>query len=285
VNLYSDSFGIGELARRTGLTVSTLRAWEHRHGFPHPDRRESGHRRYTQRDVDAVRAVLEARASGKTLAAALAQASLAHQHVRSSVLATLRRELPDTATFVLSKLSMHAISRAIEDEALSRSAHPLLIGGFQHERFWRASEARWRHLAKGATATIALGAGVRRRQRDRLWEIPLTTDMPITLEWFVICDSPSFSACLAAVEIAAPRRRLTTTQYERSRRFDALWTINATAVRQAARTACAIATSATPALAEITDAHWRRAPVDDPRTVTQLTNRIIRRLDIAKWRN
>ena len=41
---------ISDLAQRTGVSAATLRAWETRHGFPTPTRRESGHRRYDERD-------------------------------------------------------------------------------------------------------------------------------------------------------------------------------------------------------------------------------------------
>lgn len=37
---------IGELARRSGVPVETLRTWERRYGFPASLRRPSGHRRY-----------------------------------------------------------------------------------------------------------------------------------------------------------------------------------------------------------------------------------------------
>jgi methanogenic corrinoid protein MtbC1 len=37
---------IGSLSRATGVPVETLRTWEHRYGFPIPERKESGHRLY-----------------------------------------------------------------------------------------------------------------------------------------------------------------------------------------------------------------------------------------------
>lgn len=37
---------IGEVARTSGVSVETLRNWERRYGFPVPQRRRSGHRRY-----------------------------------------------------------------------------------------------------------------------------------------------------------------------------------------------------------------------------------------------
>ena len=55
---------IGQLAARTGLTPEVLRMWETRHGFPVPVRLPSGHRRYTDADVDDVLRVLRLREGG-----------------------------------------------------------------------------------------------------------------------------------------------------------------------------------------------------------------------------
>lgn len=48
---------IGEVARRTGVTVPTLRAWERRYGLLDPARTEGGHRLYSDDDVERVRAM------------------------------------------------------------------------------------------------------------------------------------------------------------------------------------------------------------------------------------
>ena len=49
---------IGELARRTGVPVATLRAWESRYGLLEPVRTEGGHRLYREEDVRRVAAVV-----------------------------------------------------------------------------------------------------------------------------------------------------------------------------------------------------------------------------------
>lgn len=51
----STRFRIGEVARRTGVAVSTLRAWERRYGVLDPERTSGGHRVYAERDVLRVR--------------------------------------------------------------------------------------------------------------------------------------------------------------------------------------------------------------------------------------
>lgn len=45
---------IGELSKRTGISVLRLRAWESRYGIPKAEVLESGHRRYTQAEVNSV---------------------------------------------------------------------------------------------------------------------------------------------------------------------------------------------------------------------------------------
>src|SRR3990167_6752904 len=51
-------FPIREVARLTGVNPVTLRAWERRYGLIQPTRTDSGHRLYSQANVDAVRSIL-----------------------------------------------------------------------------------------------------------------------------------------------------------------------------------------------------------------------------------
>jgi MerR family transcriptional regulator, light-induced transcriptional regulator len=61
---------IGEVSRRTGVAVPTLRAWERRYGLLTPDRTEGGHRLYSERDIERVRAMLRLLDDGWSAAAA-----------------------------------------------------------------------------------------------------------------------------------------------------------------------------------------------------------------------
>lgn len=63
---------IGAVARRTGVAVTTLRAWESRYGVLRPGRTEGGHRLYSEEDVDRVLAVLRLTAQGWSVGAAAA---------------------------------------------------------------------------------------------------------------------------------------------------------------------------------------------------------------------
>jgi DNA-binding transcriptional MerR regulator len=64
------TMSIGEVARRTGVTVPTLRAWERRYGLLLPLRTAGGHRRYRDEDVQQVLAVLELTGQGWAVGAA-----------------------------------------------------------------------------------------------------------------------------------------------------------------------------------------------------------------------
>jgi DNA-binding transcriptional MerR regulator len=64
------TMSIGEVARRTGVTVPTLRAWERRYGLLVPVRTVGGHRRYREEDVQRVLAVLDLTGQGWAVGAA-----------------------------------------------------------------------------------------------------------------------------------------------------------------------------------------------------------------------
>jgi DNA-binding transcriptional MerR regulator len=67
------TMAIGEVARRTGVTVPTLRAWERRYGLLLPVRTAGGHRRYGDGDVQRVLAVLDLIGQGWAVGAAARQ--------------------------------------------------------------------------------------------------------------------------------------------------------------------------------------------------------------------
>ncbi len=273
MNLYSNAeLAIGTVARRTGVSVSTIRAWERRYGFPVPRRLESGHRRYTERDVEAILRAMRAHHGGSSIALAFERAKTVSLGPRSSVFGALRHALSDVAPAVLSRRGMLMLSRAMEDEIAGRADQPILIGAFQHERFWRASEARWRNLATTSRAAIVLATLRRRRRRDQLWEIRIEPTTPIAREWVVLCDSPAFSACLAGVELPDAAERT----------FETLWTTEPIVVRDVARVAADIASNQDPALDAIVTPALQAPAVtnyDSMRTTTALTNRVVAYMD------
>jgi DICT domain-containing protein len=278
VNLYSGSgLSIGDLARRTDIGVSTLRAWEARHAFPVAQRLPSGHRRYSEHDVEEVLTVKRERRAGSTLDAALARARGRTGLQRSSIFATLNSALPNVTPAVLSKRTMLAISRAIEDEAATRAEHSLFVGAFQEPRFWRASADRWAQLIGGSDAAAVLGSFRNCRQRANVFEVAVPSGTPVLREWAVVCDSPAFSACLVGIEQLGTRPTV-----DSSRRFEALWTVEPVAVRAAARTGFALAADHFHEVAEAIGSRLQQpvqATYDPIRVATAITNRIVAYMD------
>jgi DICT domain-containing protein len=213
------------------------------------------------------------RRSGSTLDAALTRARGRIGEQRSSIFATVKNALPHVASSVLSKRTMLAISRAIEDEAATRAEHPLFVGAFQEPRFWRASADRWGNLIGGADAAAVLAAFRHSRQRANIFEVAVPSGRPVLREWAVVCDSPAFSACLVGIEKLGARPKVDST-----RRFEALWTVEPLAVREAARTGFALAVGCYAPVAAAIGSRLQEpvlATYDSIRIATAITNRII----------
>ncbi len=253
--------GIGDLARRTGLTPQVIRAWETRFGFPQPRRTASGRRTYDPREVDRIARVLTLKESGSRLAQAIARVvEQGDTDGRDlSVYGELRRLLPHLASRVMRRDVLIAISRAIEDEALARAVRPVVFGAFQREEFYLRSAPRWQELARTAEGCVvfadfadASGTGVRPVR------VPLEADSPLLREWAVVVRSADFSTVLTGWEVPDA-------DVSGERRFETIFSFEPEAVRVAVDTCLAAARSAgVPEEALLRDR--RAVTVDPPRT-------------------
>ncbi len=272
------SLTIGELSRRTGLSPALIRVWESRHGFPTPTRLPSGHRRYSEADVDLIAGVLRRRDAGIRLDVAIAEAAASTPPESPSVFAELRRKHPNLAAHRLRKSTLLALSWAIEDECCSRATRGLVIGGFQHEKYFRRSLSRWNEIARVAKTTWALAEFGHEPRDDELpVRVPLAEDAPMRREWAVVCDSPDYPAALTAWELPGQ-----TTVPDRHRIFEAIWTVDARAVRDAARVCAQVAHTAGVAEAGAvlyTLAEDPPARGLDPAATTTLFNRVVAYVD------
>ena len=270
---------IKDVAARTGIAAGTIRMWEQRYGFPVPERTSAGYRVYSEDDVDALRRVLAYRERGLSVPAAVDRA-------RSSDLATDRPSLygalassdsPPPAQ-VLSKRTLIAVSRAIEEETISRAASPLVIAAFQNERNYRAVEHRYKAMARTADAVLvfadfeAQGGG-----GDAPVEVPLERGDGLGNEWAVVVDAPGYAACLLGWEQpqAQPVADL-------ERRFEAMWTLDPRVVRRAAQVAVTLARRTDPDLGERIEGLLAERPLamEQPAPgLTAVTNRIVGYLD------
>jgi DICT domain-containing protein len=240
----SDGLTATELAELTGVAPGTLRVWETRYGFPAAQRLPGSRKRYTPADAEQITAVLEHRDAGLSLAAAIervrgdasAAAPAPAPERPQSMFAALREARPDLPVRAYPKPMLTALSRAIEDEHAARATGGVLVGSFQRERHYRASERRWQTLAR--TAELAVVMADFDELRDAPGgpvEIPLPPADPIEREWTVVLASAAGSACLAAWEVPAPRRLP-----DHERRFELIWSCDPSAAHTVVMAACQI---------------------------------------------
>jgi MerR family transcriptional regulator, light-induced transcriptional regulator len=270
----SAPLSIRDVAEQTGIGQATLRMWESRYGFPEPTRLPSGHRRFSDKDVELVRQVARDRDAGMSLKAAIARARSASVEPETSIFAGLRRRRPDLAPHVLPKRTLIALSHAIEDECCARAERPLLFASFQRERFYRDSEARWRELARTAELAVAMADfGERRDPSGGPSELPIDSSNPLAREWSLVCDAPEYSACLAAWEIPGQDG-----DPDLDRRLETIWTVEPELVREAARIAIGLIAAGAPDLVEGVRERLAETPppsADEMRLVSTLTNRMV----------
>jgi DICT domain-containing protein len=263
--------------------------WESRHGFPRPQRRDSGHRRYAESDVGLILQVIRRRDAGARLEVAIAEVALAQASVQSppsapSVYAAIRGTYPTLQPHRLKKSSLIALSWAIEDECCARAASPMTFGSFQEERYFRAAQERWTELARIARSTMAFADfGESPVPVAGISLVHLPGDAPMRREWVVVCDAPDYPAMLTAWELPGQ-----STVPDRKRLFEAIWTVEPAAVRTAARACAQVAlqlghSQAAPVLYEL--AGNPPAPPAELLKATSLLNRVVAYLDMAANRD
>jgi DICT domain-containing protein len=226
-----DAFAIGELSRRTGVPQATLRTWENRYGLPRPRRLPGGHRRYDASAVREVERVLAHRAAGLSTEAAAARVAAERGPASPSVFATLRERHPGLVPQRLSKKTLMALTRAMEDEYVARADRPVLFATFQQERFFRQSEQRWRSLARTAAFAAVFADFDHSSTEESLRIVALAPEQALTREWVLVCDSPVQSACIAGWEVPGPP-----TRPDDRREFETMWSVDPRVVRLAATT-------------------------------------------------
>ena len=270
---------IREVVARTGIEAPTLRMWEQRHGFPEPQRLPSGHRRYSEEDVDLIRRVISEREAGMELKAAIegAKSSLRTgepEEGEDSIYAALLRRHPELTPYVLPKRTLVGLSHAIEDECGIRAQQAILFASFQRESYYRNAEARWRDLSGPADSAIVMADFAELREpAGGPAEVPIERSDPIGREWSVICDGPAFAVALAAWELPGQNE-----MEDDLRAFETIWSVEPTLVRDASVVASEIADKRASHLIQRVR-ELTAQPVDargpDSATVVSLTNRMV----------
>lgn len=266
------TLSIGDVVAATGVGEATLRAWERRFGFPAPRREPSGHRRYSREEVERIRAVVRERDRGLSLVVAIERIT-AEPSGPPSLFAPLRERRPDLLPVALRKTQMLHLSRAVEEESAARAERALMIGAFQRPDHYRASEARWRRLSRGAGLTFVLATFDEPRTPEAgPVEVPIRSGEPVADEWAVICLAPGYSACLVGWETVAA-----TGLPDGERIFDALLSVEPSVVREVAGAAIGIAAQGEPRVAERAIAYLDRIPDSSQRSQLRLAGAITAR--------
>ena len=269
---------IKDVAERTGIAAGTIRMWEQRYGFPEPERTTAGYRLYGEDDVEALRRVLALRERGLSVPAAVERVRGAEMGTdRPSLFAALSGGDQPIASQLLMKRTLLAISRAIEDEAMSRASSPVVFGAFQREGNYRAVEHRYRAMARTADAVVVFADFASLSCHDEIAEVPLEAGAALGNEWAVVIDAPGYSACLLGWE-----RPQSAPVADHERTFETLWTMDPRMVRRAAEVGASLARRADDELGARIEGLLAERPLamEHPApSLTSVTNRIVGYLD------
>jgi len=278
------SHTIKEVVNRTGLAASTIRMWEHRYGFPQPARTESGYRHYSNEDIAKIKSVLAYRDRGLSIPASIERVLASDAPAEPSIYAAVATADGAPVPQVLRKSTLHALSRAMEHEALAQGSSPICFGAFQHEAFYRPVEQRYRQIARQAEATVVFAdfAHVTDHGKGKPVEIPIRSEDALGNEWAVIVDSPGYAACLLAWE--QPQENGFGGTRDLERRFESLWTVEPKIVRRAAEVAARLAGRSDEALGRRLTEMLSERPIaagEPTQVLTSLTNRIVKYVEAS----
>jgi len=225
------SLSIGDVADRTGVSPATLRTWEARYGFPTSLRLAGGHRRYAPSTVDEIGAVLGYRAQGLHMDAAIAHVRTRASSGHRSLLAGLRATRPALRSQVLTKKTILALTRALEDETCARADDALLFATFQEQRFYDRARLRYDDLAGSVEQVVVFADFPRHGPVDRpVVEVAVPATAPLQREWVLVTHSPSHGVLVAGWEVPGQARTP-----DLDRRFETTWSVDPDTVLDAAR--------------------------------------------------
>jgi DICT domain-containing protein len=165
------------------------------------------------------------------------------------------------------------LTKAYEDEAMSRAEDAFVFGSFQSEASYREVEARWHGLASAARAAVVVGGFPELREHGRVLEVPIGPDEPAAWEWAFLCEAPTCSVCIAGWQVPDDAGA------DGDPCFEVLWSADPAVVRRATLVALRTLGPAAERLpGEIRDIAAAPAPAlpADARAAVELTHRVVR---------
>lgn len=147
----------------------------------------------------------------------------------------------------LSKATLLAITRAMEDEYCARAEHAALFAGFQQERLYRHSRERWKELVRTASIVVIFADfGKSSGPDDSPLTVRIPADAPLRREWFMVCAAPDYPAFISGWEFPGQQGIP-----DARRRFEVLWSVDPPVVRDAALICAQIARTLSPSLGHL----------------------------------
>lgn len=159
----AQSLKVQEAARRLNVSPSTLRAWEHRFGFPAPERSPGGHRRYRLGEIVALRDALD---QGLSISSAILRVRGGDAHDADALAVPLGAFETDRAGRIAeAALAIRSLERAVEEVLLPalervRDRHGLDSAQWAFAIGWASDWLRWsRRLAISGGRPLRLLVG------------------------------------------------------------------------------------------------------------------------------
>ncbi len=125
----SGKYKMRSVVRQTGFSPALLRAWEQRYNLLEPERTDSGHRLYSERDVEILRAVKNQLAAGRSIGEIARQgvdALITTKVSEATRVPADARDLTDALVAGAVELDSAKIERAL-DRAFMLVSPPLVI--------------------------------------------------------------------------------------------------------------------------------------------------------------
>lgn len=162
--------------------------------------------------------------------------------IATSLIQELLEAQPQLRPQMYFKSSLTALSRAMEDQVLAGTDHPLVIISCQRERYYRKALHRYARLAARspqvyilATPEQEFGDGA-----EPYETIAFDEADPLTQEWHVIVVGQQYAACLACREHPKLQTSdaLNAPRMDQARRYEGIWTFDRRVSCQAAHCFC-----------------------------------------------
>ena len=153
-----------------------------------------------------------------------------------SIVKSLLKLLPDRRLQMYFKSSLKAVSRAIEDQALTDLNETLVIASFQRERFYNQEIQRYKRIGNKTNHLYILASPEKdfKTGSDEYETIAFDKNDELYNEWHLVVIGKDFGSCLICRE-KHPRKENLEVIMDNARRFDGICNFEKYVAQQAAK--------------------------------------------------